>query len=195
MAEGGYVAGLSVEELVPGFDEHAVVEAAKAGEHSALTTLYEFYFPRVYRFVAARLGGGEDAEDVTEEIFLKVINNIGSFTWRGLPFGAWLFRIARNEVVSHTRRQRYRSATAQLDEQIRDDSQDHVADVERQSQLDMVREAAEKLPEAQRQVIALRFGAGLSVAETASTLGKSENNVKVLQHKAIAKLQTMVGDK
>ncbi len=97
--------------------------------------------------------------------------------------------------MTHTRRQRYRSATTQLDEQIRDDSQDHTADVERQSQLDMVREAAEKLPEAQRQVIALRFGAGLSVAETAATLGKSENNVKVLQHKAIAKLKTMVGHK
>jgi RNA polymerase sigma-70 factor (ECF subfamily) len=57
-----------------------------------------------------------------------------------------------------------------------------------------VREAAEKLPEAQRQVIALRFGAGLSVAETAQALGKTANNVKVLQHKAIAKLQIMVKD-
>jgi RNA polymerase sigma-70 factor, ECF subfamily len=188
------VAGLSVDELVPDFDEHAVVEAAKDGSHDALTSLYEFYFPRVFRYVAARLGSGEDAEDVTEEIFLKIINNIGRFTWRGLPFGAWVFRIARNEVVSHVRKQRYRTATAPLSESIQDDSQDHVADVERQSQLDIVREAAEKLPEAQRQVVALRFGAGLSVAETAATLGKSENNVKVLQHKAIAKLQKMVGD-
>lgn len=192
MAEGEYVAGLSVEELVPEFDEQAVVEAAKEGSSDALTTLYEFYFPRVYRYVAARLGGGEDAEDVTEEIFLKIIDNIGTFSFRGLPFGAWVFRIARNEVVSHVRRQRYRSATTQLNESIRDDTFDHVASVERQSQLDEVRDAAEKLPEAQRQVIALRFGAGLSVAETANALGKSENNVKVLQHKAIAKLQKLV---
>ena len=103
-----------------------------------------------------------------------------------------MFRIARNEVVSHVRRQRYRSATTQLNESIRDDTFDHVASVERQSQLDEVRDAAEELPEAQRQVIALRFGAGLSVAETANALGKSENNVKVLQHKAIAKLQKLV---
>jgi RNA polymerase sigma-70 factor, ECF subfamily len=189
------VAGLSVDELVPEFDERIVVESAKDGSNDALATLYEFYFPRVYRYVAARLGGGEDAEDVTEEIFLKIIDNIGRFSWRGLPFGAWVFRIARNEVVSHVRRQRYRTGAAPLSESIQDLSQDHVADVEMQSQLDIVRGAAEQLPEAQRQVIALRFGAGLSVAETARTLGKSENNVKVLQHKAIAKLQKMVGDK
>jgi RNA polymerase sigma-70 factor (ECF subfamily) len=187
------VARLSVEDLAPGFDEHVVVEAAKAGQADALAVLYEFYLPRVYRYVAARLGGGEDAEDVTEEIFLKVINHIGSFSWRGLPFGAWVFRIARNEVVSHVRRQRYRGSHSQLSESLPDFSQDHVAEVERASQLDIVREAAERLPDAQRQVIALRFGSGLSVAETAAALGKSENNVKVLQHKAIAKLQKMVG--
>jgi len=62
------------------------------------------------------------------------------------------------------------------------------------STLQVVREAAEQLPEAQRQVIALRFGAGLTVKETASVLGKSENNVKVLQHKAVARLQKMVKD-
>lgn len=187
------MAGLSVDELVPDFDERRVVEAAKEGSNDALAALYEFYFPRVFRYVVARLGNGEDAEDVTEEIFLKIIDNIGRFSWRGLPFGAWVFRIARNEVVSHVRRQRYRTATAPLSESIPDDSDNFVADVERQSQLEIVRAAADELPEAQRQVIALRFGAGLSVAETAASLGKSENNVKVLQHKAIQRLKKMVG--
>jgi len=186
------VAKLSVDELAPDFDEHAVVEAAKVGDVRALSSLYEFYFPRVYRYVAARLGNGEDAEDVTEEIFLKIIDNIGSFAWRGLPFGAWVFRIARNETVSHARKRKTRGQTAQLSETIEDESTDFVADVERASALDAVREAANRLPEAQRQVIALRFGAGLSVAETARSLKKSENNVKVLQHKAIARLQQMV---
>lgn len=186
------MAKLSVDELAPDFDEFAVVEAAKNGEHEALTTLYEFYFPRVYRYAIARLGNGEDAEDVTEEIFLKIIDNIGSFAWRGLPFGAWVFRIARNETVSHARKRKTRGSTAQLSESIEDDSTDFVGDVEKASLLQLVREAANRLPEAQRQVIALRFGAGLSVAETARSLSKSENNVKVLQHKAIARLQQMV---
>ncbi|MCC6382597.1 MAG: sigma-70 family RNA polymerase sigma factor [Dehalococcoidia bacterium] len=182
-----------VDELVPGFDEFAVVEAARSGAHDALSALYEHYFPKVYRYVAARLGNSEDAEDVTEEIFLRVIHSVGSFSWRGLPVGAWVCRIARNEVVSHVRRQKTRGGTAQLSDSIADSRQDHVALVETQLTMEEVRRAAEKLPEAQRQVIALRFGSGLSVSETAQALGKTENNVKVLQHKAIARLQQLVG--
>ncbi len=158
----------------------------------ALSRLYEHYFPKVFRYVNSRLAAAEDAEDVTEEIFLRVIHNLGSFTWRGLPFGAWLFRIARNEVVSHVRKQKTRAPSAELTEFIPDPSQDHTLVIEQQMTVAMIREAAERLPEAQRQVIALRFGAGLTVAETAQALKKTENNVKVLQHKAIAKLQTMV---
>ncbi|MGE5597483.1 MAG: RNA polymerase sigma factor [Hyphomicrobiales bacterium] len=182
----------SVDELVPEFDEQAVVEAAKRGSQAALAELYEHYFPKVYRYCVTRLGPGEDAEDVTEEIFLRVIDNIGGFSWRGLPFGAWIFRIARNEVVSHVRKQKVRGNVTQLNETIRDNSEDELLRVETELTVAVIREAAEQLPEAQRQVIALRFGAGLTVAETAKALNKTENNVKVLQHKAVARLQQMV---
>lgn len=186
------MANPAVEELLSGFDEQAIVLAAQRGDQEALTCLYEHYFPRVYRYVAVRLGNTEDTEDVTEEIFLRLIDNLGTFVFRGLPFGAWVFRIARNELVSHVRRQRVRSATAPLTEFIPDLSADHVTEIEIQFSIAEVRVATERLPEAQRQVIALRFGAGLSVAETAQALKKTENNVKVLQHKAIAKLQLML---
>jgi len=182
----------SVDELVHEFDEQAVVESAQRGDQRALSALYEHYFPRVYRYVAARLGNTEDAEDVTEEIFLRIISNLKSFSFRGLPFGAWIFRIARNEVVSHVRRQKVRTGTSPLTEYIPDLGADGLAAVELEMTMVTIRAAAERLPEAQRQVIALRFGAGLSVAETAQALKKTENNVKVLQHKAIARLQTMV---
>ncbi|MCK6563167.1 MAG: RNA polymerase sigma factor [Dehalococcoidia bacterium] len=186
------MARTSVDELAPEFDEQEVVEAAQRGNQAALAKLYEHYFPRVYRYVYARLASSEDAEDVTEEIFLRIIDNIDGFSFRGLPFGAWVFRIARNEVVSHVRRQKTRSATAPLSESIADTGRDHVTELELQLDIEMVRQATGQLPEAQRQVIELRFVAGLSVAETAQALKKSENNVKVLQHKAIAKLQTLV---
>lgn len=186
------MANPSVDALAPEFDEQAVVEAAKNGDQGALANLYEHYFPKVYRYVAARLSSSQDAEDVTEEIFLRVITNLQGFSWRGLPFGAWIFRIAHNETVSHVRRQKTRSATAPLTEELPAGGKDHVIAVETEMTLEVIRQAAQKLPEAQRQVIALRFGAGLSVAETALALNKTENNVKVLQHKAIARLQTMV---
>lgn len=191
-AQGAELANQTVGELAPDFDEQQVVEAAQGGDQVALATLYDHYFPRVYRYVSARLVSNEDAEDVTTEIFLRIIENLRSFSWRGLPFGAWVFRIARNEVVSHVRRQKTRSGTAPLTETIQDPSPDHVEQIVIQFTIATVRQATEQLPEAQRQVITLRFGAGLSVAETAKALGKTENNVKVLQHKAIAKLQTMV---
>ena len=191
-AQGAGLGYTSVDALAPDFDEKAIVDAAQGGDQTALSALYDHYFPRVYRYVSTRLSTTEDAEDVTTEIFLRIIENLRSFAWRGLPFGAWVFRIARNEVVSHVRRQKVRTATAQLTESIQDPSPDHVDLIVTAFTVATVREAAEKLPEAQRQVIALRFGAGLSVAETAKSLGKTENNVKVLQHKAIAKLQIMV---
>ena len=186
------MATLRVEQLATDFDEHAAVEAAKLGEAEALGRLYEHYFPRIYRYVVSRLRSNEDAEDVTEEVFLRIIDNIGSFEWRGLPFGAWVFRIARNEVVSHVRRQRSRGMSAQLTESIPDEGRDHTELVEIDLTFKVVQVAIEQLPEAQRQVVTLRFVAGLTVAETAQTLKKTENNVKVLQHKAIARLQIMM---
>ena len=190
---GGWgLANLPVDTVAPEFDERAVVEAAQRGDQRALSALYEYYFPKVYRYVNARLANSEDAEDVTTEIFLRLIDNVGGFQFRGLPFGAWVFRIARNEVVSFVRRQKVRGVSAELHEGIPDGGPDHTLEIETQLTIAIVRQATERLPEAQRQVISLRFGAGLSVAETAEALKKTENNVKVLQHKAIAKLQTMV---
>ena len=193
-ASGARVEPTAPSELAPDFDEQTVVEQAKAGNQDALSTLYTFYFPRVYRFVAGRVRSTQDAEDVTEEVFLRVVTNLKRYEWRGLPFGAWVFRIARNEVISHARRQRRRGTPAQLSETMPDDRQDHVAAYEVQATIEVVREATAKLPPAQRDVISLRFGAGFSVAETALALGKTQNNVKVLQHKAIARLQGMVAE-
>lgn len=192
-AQGADVATTRLEEIAVEFDEFAVVEGARAGDAEALSALYEHYFPRVFRYVSSRLHNGDDAEDVTEEIFLRIIDNVSGFTWRGLPFGAWVFRIARNEIVSFVRKQKTRGITAELTESIPDDSPDHTVQVENDLTFQVVRKAMERLPEAQRQVVQLRFVAGLSVAETAQALKKTENNVKVLQHKAIAKLQGMVG--
>ncbi len=197
--EGRRATGMRVEstaasDLAPDFDERKVVEEAQAGDQDALSTLYTFYFPRVYRYVAGRVRSTQDAEDVTEEVFLRLVANLKRFEWRGLPFGAWVFRIARNEVVSHVRRQRRRGTPAQLSETIPDDRQDHAAAYEQQATIEVVREATSRLPPAQRDVIALRFGAGLTVAETANVLNKTQNNVKVLQHKAIARLKGMVAE-
>ena len=172
--------------------ERAIVDAAIAGDEAALAELYNLYFPRVYRYILARVGNPYDAEDLTEEVFLRVLDAIGRFQWREAPFSAWLFRIAHNAVISQRRKEGARGRTSPLSEALPVDSQGPEEMVANRLVLNEVMKAADTLPEAQRRVIGYRFAAGLTVAETARAMGKGEGNVKVIQHKAIAKLREML---
>jgi RNA polymerase sigma-70 factor (ECF subfamily) len=172
------------------------------------------------------VGNETDAEDLAEEIFLKVFRAIEGFQWRtgapvpppqaasdGLtpettapvtaaadagqseqrvPFAAWLFRIAHNHVISFHRRSATRGPAAELSEAIRDERRGPDEITEAKVAAEEVFAAVRELPEAQRDVILLRFASGLSVAETAEALGKQQTNVKVLQHKGIQRLKRML---
>ena len=173
--------------------ERLLVDAAKTGDERALSELYQAYFPRVYRYILARTGNTYDAEDLTEEVFMRVLEAIDRFQWREAPFSAWLFRIAHNALISQRRKETSRGRTSQLNDGLPNDSAGPEELVESRLVLNEVMQAAARLPDAQRQVISLRFAAGLSVAETARAMGKGEGNVKVIQHKAIAKLREMMG--
>jgi RNA polymerase sigma-70 factor (ECF subfamily) len=175
--------------------ERAVVDAAIAGDEAALAELYNLYFPRVYRYILARTGNTYDAEDLTEEVFLRVLDAIERFQWREAPFSAWLFRIAHNAVISQRRKEGARGRPSPLSEALPVDSQGPEEMVAKRLVLNEVMKAAETLPDAQRRVIGYRFAAGLTVAETARAMGKGEGNVKVIQHKAIAKLREMLTER
>lgn len=176
--------------------QRQVIEAAQAGDLDALGALYDSHINQVYRYVLARLGNVHDAEDVAEEIFLKMLAGLPSYRWRKVPFAAWLMRIARNEVVSFARRNGRRARDTELSEEVADRGDGDPAEAtERLLALEDLRRAVALLPEAQREVIILRFAAGLSVADTARTLGKQENNVKVLQHKGMQRLQALMTPK
>ena len=178
-----------------GQGERLLVDAARVGDERAIAELYNTYFPRVYRYMLVRTGNVSDAEDLTEEVFIRVLDALERFEWRQVPFSAWLFRIAHNAVVSHQRRDGSRGRFSPLSPSLPVNTQGPEEAVEARLALDEVMEATRNLPEAQRKVIALRFGAGLSVAETARALGKSGGNVKVIQHKAIVKLRELLVDK
>jgi RNA polymerase sigma-70 factor, ECF subfamily len=176
--------------------QRRVVEAAQAGDLEALASLYDTHINQVYRYALARLGNVHDAEDVAEEIFLKMLNGLPKYQVRKVPFAAWLMRIAHNEVISFARRNVRRANDTDLPEEIVDrGSNDPAEQAERTLALEDLRKAVALLPEAQREVITLRFAAGLSVADTARALGKQENNVKVLQHKGMQRLQTLMAPK
>lgn len=160
--------------------------------------LYDAYLPGIYRYCRWRVGNQADAEDLAEEIFLKVLGAIDGFEWRPLgssnrsPFGAWLYRIAHNHVVSFHRRAASRGPASELHESVRDERRGPQELAETKLAIEEVFEAVRQLPDAQRDVILLRFASGLSVAETAETLGKQQTNVKVLQHKGVKRLKEML---
>ncbi|MCJ7492556.1 MAG: RNA polymerase sigma factor [Dehalococcoidia bacterium] len=171
--------------------DDGTIERARAGDQQALAAVYDWYLPRVYRYVLSRLGNVAEAEDPTEDIFLRMLGAIADYKRTGAPFSAWLFRIARNHLVSYYRKNGNRKADA-LQETMADSRHDPASIVETQLILGEVAEAVQRLPDAQRDVIALRFAVGLSIAETAQVLGKRQGNVKALQHKAVTRLQKIL---
>jgi RNA polymerase sigma-70 factor (ECF subfamily) len=177
-----------------GEEEKELIAAAQGGDSVALTELFNANFPRVYRYMLARTGRSEDAEDLTQEVFIRMLDGLGRYQWRDVPFTAWLFKIAHNIVVSRYRRDgAWMGKTTTLSESISTSATGPEDEVETRMALEQVLSAAQQLPPMQRRVVELRFAAGLTVAETAQVLSKTENNVKVIQHKAIARLKQYIG--
>lgn len=169
-------------------EEKRLVERARAGERQAVAAIYQEHFDRVYRYIALRVGDRMEAEDLTQQVFLKAMESLASFRWRGSPLIAWLFRIAHNVVINHLRRAAKREASP-LDEQMVAAVDRPEAVVELKLTLEQLNRAMEQLTELQRQVIALRFAGGLSLAETARAMDKKEGAIKALQHSALNALR------
>ena len=172
-----------------------LVRRAQQGHSEAFAGLYEAYYDKIYRYVMFKTGDTLEAEDLTEEVFLRMLESIGSFKWQGYPFTSWLFRIAHNLVIDYYRKAGRQKKTS-LDDAMRVVGSDNV-DVDRKLDVELsikeVKEAMGGLTRLQQEVLSLRFAGGLSVAETAEAMGKKENAVKALQHAAIKKLRTLLG--
>ncbi len=169
-------------------DEKDIVERAKKGDQNAFAQIYEEYFDRIYRYIAVRMGDRTEAEDLTEQVFLNTLESIGSFKWKGTPFSAWLFRIAHNQVVDYHRKMSKRQ-NLPLDDAIVDGGMDTASAAELNLKMGELKIAIGKLTDLQRQVVLLRFTSGLSITETAKSMGKSDGAVKALQHSAVAALR------
>ena len=128
---------------------------------------------------------------MTQQVFLNALKSISKYKWKGMPFSAWLFRIAHNQVVDHYRKKK-RSATVPLDENIVFGRDNPGRDAERKIQIEEMNEATKQLTKAQREVISLRFAGELSIAEVAKLMGKSEGAIKALQHAAIISLRKIM---
>ena len=168
-------------------DEESLVRRAQQHEQEAFAQLYEEYFDKIYRYVVLRIGDKMEAEDVTQQVFLNALRSISSFKWKGVPFSAWLFRIAHNQVVDFLRK-RKRSALP-LHESLASNEDSPQLVAERKLDIEQLLSATKRLTEAQRQAISLRFAGELSIAQVAKVMGKSEGAIKALQHSAIVALR------
>ena len=176
-------------------DDEAIerlVAEARAGDAWAFGALFDHYHRPVYRYIASRVHRPADAEDLTQLVFVKALEALPRYESRGIPFGGWLFRLARNTVIDHVRT---RHEHAELDAAVgrpgADASPDEVATT--RQELDEVAAALATLTDEQRDAIALRFFAGLSAREAAAVMGKQEGTIRGLQFRVIAALRRQLG--
>jgi RNA polymerase sigma-70 factor (ECF subfamily) len=174
-----------------GNDEARLIQRAKAGDATAFAALYDQHQPAIYRYICYRVGCAVTAEDLTSEVFVRLVEKIDGYTYRGRPLLAWLYTIARNLVSDHHRGDGGTELVALPDDLRADvmgpeDAADSALDQER------LAGALEELTEGQRQVIVLRFLEGLDNQTVAQILDKSYGATKALQHRGLAALRRVL---
>jgi RNA polymerase sigma-70 factor (ECF subfamily) len=182
----------TVSASTPGEEVRQLVERAQGGDRRALEELYLLHFDRIYGYLHMSVGNRHDAEDLTTQTFVKMLESVGRFRWQSAPFSAWLFRIAHNLAMDHFRAHRRWQPEEEIPEP--PDSAEPSAEAEamqsigRQSMLRLI----ENLSPEQQQVLTLKFVFNFSNGEVATILGKTEGAIKSLQHRALVSLQKQI---
>jgi RNA polymerase sigma-70 factor (ECF subfamily) len=169
-----------------------IVGKAQSGDSWAFGLLFDHFHEPIYRYIASRVHRPTDAEDLTQLVFVKALEALPRYEARGVPFGGWLFRLARNTVIDFVRtRHDHGGLDSVLERPGPEAGPEAIAQV--REDLDAVAAALESLTDEQREAIALRFFAGLSAREAAEAMGKQEGTVRGLQFRAIAALRRELG--
>ena len=174
-------------------DEVQLIQRARQGDLAAVSELYNLHVDRIYQYVRYRTGDDLTAEDITAEVFLRAIESLGNYTEHGVPFAAWLYRIAHARVIDYWRSSKRRQ-TAPLDDPLLQDGlveTDEAIDVDF-LQHRLLRSALQQLTDDQQNVIFLKFVQGLGNAEIAKILDKTEGAIKALQRRALETLARLL---
>jgi RNA polymerase sigma-70 factor (ECF subfamily) len=168
-------------------DELLLLHRARSLDQDALAEIHDTYYVPLYRYIVMKVSDHETAEDLTSEVFTRLLSALRDRTAPSNTLRGWLFAVA-SRVVSDYYRKHYRAKQTELDENIPNlaDQPEQAVDMNLNNQA--LHEAVKKLTEDQQNIIALRFGFGMSIREAAATTGKSEGSVKMLQARAIANL-------
>jgi RNA polymerase sigma-70 factor (ECF subfamily) len=169
--------------------EREMIQRAQNMDEGALAWLYQVYYPKIYNYALVQLGDVAMAEDLASSVMLKVLESIHNYKWRGVPFAAWAFRIARNQIIDLHRR-RKRRGEVDLDVAIATNSDyDPQPMAELALERSRIQAALLTLTDDQRQVVVLKFIEGFDNGSIAKILGRSEGAIKSLQHRALLSLR------
>ena len=174
--------------------EDRLLLQARHGDADAIIHIYEQYFPPVYQFIQLRVGDPALAEDLTSEVFLKLVDALRGRNAPQQSLRGWVFRVARNVMSSHFGKMRQYPVTSLEDWMPA--SSDHDPEVQfiRSLNLERARKALRKLKAEQQEVLILRFGQKLDLQETADIMGKSVSAIKSLQFRAVNTLRQLLSD-
>lgn len=173
--------------------ESDLIRRAQAGDGDAVAELYRAHSPAVFRYFTFRISDVAAAEDLTAEVFLKMVAGLPGYQDRGLPLAAWLFRIAHDRAVDYRRRLAVRQAEP-LDEAVVDRQANTEVEAIRRTESKRMRALLAKLTDEQQDVVLMRFVEGLSLEQTAQALGRSVGAVKAAQHRALRRLGQLLRD-
>jgi RNA polymerase sigma-70 factor (ECF subfamily) len=178
-------------ETSDALEEWSLVQRAQEYDEAALESLYRTYQPKIYSYAFLQLGDVRAAEDLASDVMLKMIESIHRYRYKGLPFSAWLFRIARNRLIDLHRR-RKRRGEVDLSETLSSTLANPHVLAERALERGQLQLALRHLTDEQRQVILLKFIQGFDNRSAARVLGRSEGAIKSLQHRALAALRRVL---
>ncbi|MCU0515054.1 MAG: sigma-70 family RNA polymerase sigma factor [Anaerolineae bacterium] len=168
-----------------------VIQRAMRGDRQAVAILYETFVRQIYRYVAYRVTNAADAEDLTAEIFVKMLEGLPGYRQTGAPFEAWLYRIAFSRIVDFHRRGR--RTPQDVPEELPDDSPLPEETLLEKQELERLRAAIGALTDEQQQILMLRFIERKSHQEVAALVGRSVSAVKTIQHRALVELAARLG--
>ena len=176
--------------MYSGYDEEKLIRGAQRGDREAFARLYEVNVERIYHYLLGRMAQPADAEDVTAEVFIRAMEALPEYKIKGVPFIAWLFRIAHNQAVNYMKKQTRRREAPLVDTVPAAD--DPAAAAVMQLAYNEVSGAMKGLTDLQRRVLSLRFAGQLSIVETANAMRRSQEAVKYLQHSALHALRRIL---
>lgn len=175
-------------------DEDKIIEQAKT-DPAAFGQLYELYVDKIYNYIYYRVGNHHEAEDLTAKVFHRALNHIPHYNDRGVPFAAWLYRIARNLVANWHRDNKRRQIVALEHVTLKGDRRETPHQVaERTNERELLLEAIKELPSERQQLLTLKFVEKMSNADIGRIMGRSEGAIKSLYHRTLVSLKQLLAE-